>query len=364
MEANIKRYNSFAAELMQHYMNSNKNANILFSPLSILILLAIASDATTGKTCSEIQDVMTNGSVNPEFKDWLIGTQKSITGSKAFSSANAVCVQEKIAKSIKSEFVERLREAYDGELFASADIVSDVNNWVRKTTHGMIDRVADDSVQKFLACLMNAVSFEDKWQAEYDTEEIYENRFTNVDGTVTEVPFLHSNEKYYIENDYFTGFTRPYKISGCVFMALLPRKQKSQRFLIRTLKDINFTSIYQSRTDQYNLNVSIPEFSSSFQDDLTTYCRELGMKEIFTEKADFSPMTSEWLKVDSIIHEAIIEVNRQGTKAAAVSAMFALEGCAPDFARMRYVNLDRPFIYAIIHEKTALPVFTGILNQI
>lgn len=75
-------------------------------------------------------------------------------------------------------------------------------------------------------------------------------------------------------------------------------------------------------------------------------------------------MSSEWLKADAVIHKARIEVDRQGTKASAVSAMVVVAGCAPDYDRIKYVALNRPFLYAIVHEKTGLPVFAGILNRL
>lgn len=257
-----------------------------------------------------------------------------------------------------------MRNDYAGELFASEDIVSDMNKWVRKATNGMIDQIADDSMKNMLACLLNAVSFESGWREEYEDDDIYDEEFTDADGNAKEVPFLHSSEQYYIEDDSFTGFTRPYKDTGFVFMALLPKKKRSQSFLVRALKDTDFTDLYQSRSDQYDLNVSMPEFESSFDDDLTAFCREVGIETVFTEEADFTPMSSEWLKADSIIHKARIEVNRQGTKASAVSAMVVVAGCAPDFDRMKCVELNRPFLYAIVHEDTGLPVFTGILNRL
>lgn len=215
-----------------------------------------------------------------------------------------------------------------------------------------------------LACLLNAVSFKAQWREQYEEDDICDDKFTDVDGNVKVVPFLHSIEQYYIEDDSFTGFTRPYKDAGFVFMALLPKKKNSQSFLVRALKDTVFTVLYQNRTDQYNLRVSMPEFESSFDDDLTAFCREAGIEEVFTEEADFTPMCSEWLKVDSMIHKARIEVNRQGTKASAVSAMLIGDGCVPNFDRVKHVELNRPFLYAIVHEDTGLPVFTGILNRL
>lgn len=360
----IKRYNVFTSDLMQRYIKSRKGENLILSPLSILVLLSIASDATAGETSAEIRKFLNDGEAAPDFAAWLIGIQKSILSSHAMSIANVVCVQKRISESIRPEFIEKVRNDYAGELLASEDIVSSVNEWVKKATNGMIDQIADDSIKDMLACLLNAVSFEAGWQEEYEDDDIFDAEFTDADGNVKEVPFLYSSEQYYIENDSFTGFTRPYKDVGFVFMALLPKKKRSQSFLLRALKNTDFSDLYQSRTDQYDLSVSMPEFESSFNDDLTAFCREVGIEKIFTEKADFTPMSSEWLKADSVIHKARIEVNRQGTKASAVSLMDAVAGCAPDFDRMKYVELNRPFLYAIVHEETGLPVFIGILNRI
>ena len=360
----MKRYNAFTSDLMRRYIKNRKGENVILSPLSILALLSIASDATAGETSAEIKNFLDDGEAAADFAAWLIGIQKSISSSHAISIANAVCVQKRISESIRPEFIEKVRNDYAGELLASEDIVSAVNKWVKKATNGMIDQIADDSMKDMLACLLNAVSFEAKWREEYEEDDIYDDEFTDADGNVKEVPFLHSSEQYYIEDDGFTGFTRPYKDTGFVFMALLPKKKRSQSFLVRALKNTNLTDLYQSRTDQYDLRVSMPEFESSFNDDLTAFCREVGIEKVFTEEADFTPMSSEWLKADSIIHKARIEVNRQGTKASAVSAMVVVAGCAPDFDRMKCVELNRPFLYAIVHEDTGLPVFTGILNRL
>ena len=82
-----------------------------------------------------------------------------------------------------------------------------------------------------------------------------------------------------------------------------------------------------------------------------------------TEEADFSPMSSEWLKIDSIIHKSHIEVDRKGTKAAAVTKAIACCGCAYGY-KVKEVCLDRPFAYAIMNSKTGQPVFVGVCNYI
>ncbi|MBR0216703.1 MAG: hypothetical protein IJL96_07265 [Clostridia bacterium] len=101
---------------------------MIFSPLSILALLSIASDATASETSAEIKRFLDNGEAAPDFATWILSVQKSISSSSMISIANAVCVQNKISKSIRPEFIEKLRNDFAGELFASEDIVSSVNS--------------------------------------------------------------------------------------------------------------------------------------------------------------------------------------------------------------------------------------------
>jgi len=227
----------------------------------------------------------------------------------------------------------------------------------------MIEKIADENMRNMLACLMNAICFEVEWAEKYEEDDITEgDEFTNADGSTSEVTMLRSEEPYYIENDMFTGFIKPYKGLEYSFMALLP-KDESAESLKASLSSTDFSKLFDSKQD-FDVNVTMPEFKYDFSDDLTEYLESLGILKIFSTSADFSPMTDEWLKADGIIHKAHIELDRKGTKAAAASAMVMITGFAPDFARIKYVRLDRPFIYAIMHNDSGLPVFTGIVNKL
>lgn len=154
---------------------------------------------------------------------------------------------------------------------------------------------------------------------------------------------------------------KPYKDEKYVFMALLPKKKKSASFLLRTIKQIDFSKLFNESV-YGTVYVTMPEFKYDFGEDMTELCKELGISTLFTPEADLSPMSSEWLKVDSIIHKAHIEVDRMGTKAVAVTMAYVVDGCAPSMD-FKSVCLDRPFVYAIMDTETCWPVFTGIYNQ-
>ncbi|MBQ9580360.1 MAG: proteinase inhibitor I4 serpin, partial [Lachnospiraceae bacterium] len=230
---------------------------------------------------------------------------------------------------------------------------------VYEKTRGMIPDAAGDSLDNIVACLMNAVAFEAKWEAPYEENDIYEEEFHNEDGSVVNVDMLHSSEYGWIEDRDLTGFLKSYKDEKYAFMALLPDEGAN---MAKIIKNIDFSGLFMKAEDE-KVIVTMPEYKYDFEQDLTEICKELGIRSAFTPEADFSAMSTEWLKLDSIIHKAHIEVDRHGTKAAAVTMGMVMCGCAPMMKR-RIVILDRPFIYAIMDTKTKLPIFVGIYKKV
>ena len=175
---------------------------------------------------------------------------------------------------------------------------------------------------------------------------------------------LRSDEEDYIEDDFYTGFVKNYKGGKYAFMALLPKKKKAKTFWKRAIEQTDFKAYYDSRS-YAEVVARIPEFEIATDMELTGFCQSIGIKSIFNPDADFSGMTTqEPLMVSSVLQKAVIKVDRAGTKAAAVSAMYVVAGCAPDFDNIKYVELDRPFVYAVVDRESGLPVFSGVVNKL
>ena len=173
---------------------------------------------------------------------------------------------------------------------------------------------------------------------------------------------LLSYEGTYLENENFRGFMKPYKDDKFSYGALLPREEKYEL----TESDIaSFNLSNYRRNDDASVEVIMPEFSCDTSEDLTKAFGELGINKAFTEEADFSDFTSEWVKVDGVYQKAHIEVNREGTKAAAVTVVAAdILGCPDMDIEVQEVVLNRPFMYAVIHNETNIPVFVGVVQQL
>lgn len=357
-----KEYNCLAKTILNKYIDENHVSNQLLSPLSIIMLLAIAADATLGVTKDEITKVMTNDLEFEKARVLLSEIQAVLSSTTALSIANAVCVSHKIEDKILPEYKECLQNIFDGKMFASKNIMGDVNKWVNEKTHGLIEKLIDkESNDETAASLINAVAFKADWADEFKEEDIIDKEFENADGTKKMIPMLHGKGNVYIETDYCTGFIKFYKGSNFSFMALLP-KDKGNDSIRSTIEQLDFSAVFYKRSF-VTVNIVMPEFEYECTKNLTHIFKELGIKTVFSNDADFSKMTTKRLKAGSIIHKARIELDRKGTKAVAVTYMGLPVVSAAIMLPPKQVVLDRPFIYAIMHNKTGLPVFTGVLNK-
>lgn len=357
----IAHYNSFSRTLLQKC--KKKNENLILSPFSLLMLLAVAADATSGLTKKEIANALYNADYYEETKKLLCELQKLIL-SDTFMSSNAVCIDQRFEKHVLPDFMKTLNTGFGGNVFASGNIQEEVNKWVTEKTKGLIKEISlpKKPYEMLAACLLNAVAFKAGWENKVEGTAIKQEEFENIDTTINKVSMMHSKEKSYIEDDYYVGFVKPYQ-KDFSFMALLP-KEKGPIFLEKAIGKLDMTTLFANKTPD-KVMVTMPEFESQCSSDLRAACEVMGIRTVFTNEADFSPMIDDVpLQAGTIKQKALIKVNREGTEAAAVTYMPAITTIGVRLEpEPKVIKLDRPFVYAIMHNETSIPVFIGILNS-
>ena len=356
------RINRLSAVLLKELSQQHKEDNFVFSPLSAYVLLSMTADATAGRAKKELTDLLCGKGDFTQTLSILVALQKKLSEKNTFSSANAVIVREDLEHSIVPGYEERLEALFDGRLFATDHVAEHVNNWVRKRTGGLIPSIADDSMEDVLLCMVNACSFLADWNTQYEWCQIENRDFHNVDQSVSRVKMLHSYEDIYIENSSFFGFAKPYKNKSHSYVVLLPKDEK--RALQTFGEELDFAALIKGK-DNTCADVLMPEFSCSTDTDLTNMLKGQGIRTVFTPEADFSPISSEWLKVDAIKQKANIQVDRRGTKAYVVSDERFICGAAPlEFPEEKTILVNRPFLFAVVHNETGIPVFLGAVNHL
>ena len=357
----LKRYNALGAHLAAHlsaHPGAEGTGNAVFSPLSVLALLGMVMEAAGNGTRAEILGALGFGENYRELRQALKELRGRLTRDGALSSANAAAVRRDLRESVRPDWLSRLRGAYAGELFAAEDTAAAVNEWVGRKTRGMITDLADRSVGEMPACFLNALAFDGKWDEPYLKEDVEEGGFRNADGTVSTVPMLRSTEWTCVGDERFTGFAKPYRGGAYELMALLPRDEACADPL-PLLRETDLTALYEERKTG-GVAAVMPEFGAALSADLKEACMALGIRRAFSPEADFSSMTDRPLTIGALRHRAVIGVSRKGTKAAAATMAGLVTGFLPESERE--VVLDRPFLFAVMHGETGLPVFEGAVR--
>lgn len=240
----------------------------------------------------------------------------------------------------------------------------DINNWVKKNTDGMIEKIIDDLDPDAVMYLINTVLFDAEWENIYKKDEIRDSTFTALDSTKRTVSMMYSTEQRYLDDGKATGFIKPYK-SGYSFVALLPNGDISLSDYVASMTGKSFIDTIKSAKD-VPVETAIPKFSYDYDIEMSGALKALGMTKPFdAAKADFSALGSSDsgnIFISRVLHKAYIAVDGKGTKAGAATA--ADIKATSDIGGLYSVTLDRPFVYAVIDDAYGLPVFIGAVTDI
>ncbi|MBQ8147463.1 MAG: serpin family protein [Lachnospiraceae bacterium] len=374
-EAFITSSADFSIELFRQSVQTNtQEDNVLISPQSVLSALAMTANGAGDSTRTEMESVLCNGMTIEEFNPYMYTYNQQLADSDdvTFHMANSIWMKDDAdALQVKEDFLITDKTYYNADAYLAPfdeSTVNDINNWVDTNTNGMIDSLLMEIPDQTVMYLINALAFEGEWETPYkETQIIEQGTFTNSNGVEETVPMLNSCENLYIEGEHATGFIKYYKGGEFAFLALLPEEGMSVEEYVDTLTGESYLELYENREYQ-EVIVRIPEFSYEYSTELKEPLTNMGMEEAFQPNANFTNMATtdtELLYINRVLHKTYIELDRSGTKAAAVTAVeMNGETASAEEEAPPSVILDRPFVYAIIDTETGLPVFMGTVNTV
>lgn len=360
----------FAVELFKKAATEAEGKNVLVSPLSVHIALAMTANGANGKTLEEMQALLCGeydmDELN-EYFDYYIGTVSSGDSNK-LNIANSIWIRDDGSINVKDSFIKTNEEYYESQIFRKAfnkETVGEINGWVDENTNGMIDKIITQIDSATVMYLINAISFEDEWKNVYSESDIYDGFFTNISGEKLDVQMMSSVESLYIETENAKGFIKKYKDDRYSFVAVLPNADVNINDYISSLTSEELYSILLNATSMGGI-ANIPEFTCEYSITLNNTLAELGMPTSFdSSAADFSNIGSSDqgnLYIGNVLHKTFIQVDKRGTKA---SASTSVEVTVESTAIYDWeITLDRPFVYMIVDNETTLPVFIGALTDI
>ena len=369
-----KEYRRFSLDLLnQTIKDAGGEGNVMVSPASVMMALDMVAAGAKGDTLKQLTDVFAKGQGALDQQAYAAALMDKINGSKdvEFTCANAVWNNEKLlGDGINTRYVDYIKETFLAEYKAEAfgnGTADEINKWADEHTKHMISEIVKDIDPYTAMILVNAICFDGKWETEYEDYQVKTGKFTKADGSTQNVMFLSDETRDYFETDKATGFMKAYKGGEYAFLAILPKDGSiSANAFAKDFTAEDYEKFIKSVTTQYDVFSKMPEFKSDFELTMNDTLKTLGAGDVFDEnKADLSGIAGEPgdLFVSKVIHKTHIEVDRTGTKAAAVTEV-SVEVASAEPPEFKTVNCDRPFVYAIVDVKTMTPIFIGTVNEV
>lgn len=357
---------NFAVELFKQ--SADKTKNSMISPLSVMLALSMTANGADGETLAQMERVL-GGSMDIDTLNKYLGSFTSnLPSSKRAktSVANSIWMRED-GLNVKKEFLETNAKYYNADAYSAPfnqDTLNDINNWVSDKTDGTIDKILDQVPSDAVMYLINALVFDAEWEQIYRKDQIYEGEFNGKNGK-QKVSMMNSSESVYLSDGQAMGFVKPYA-DGYSFAAMLPNENVSIEDYIASMSGDKFIQTIKKATSDdaefCTVNVNMPKFKAEYSVEMNSALASLGIVDAFDGKADFSGIDSSGnLCISRVVHKTFINVDERGTKAGAATAVEMKETAALE---TNTVNLDRPFVYAIIENKTNLPIFIGAVMNI
>lgn len=354
----------FGFNLLEDVRSREPGTNIFISPLSISIALTMTYNGAVGETQHAMAEVL-------EIDELELDTvNRSNAALRESLESRGSEVQLSIANSIwgrqgvefNPDFLNRNQEFFDAEIaaldFNAPEAAETINGWVDTNTKGKIKKIVQRIDPRTLIMLINAIYFKGSWQAEFDKSRTRHGIFHLSDGSEKQVPMMTREGAYpYFRGDTFEAANLPYGDGDVSMYIFLPNRDSNLDEFLGGLNPENWenwlTQFNEVMDDSLML---LPRFKLEYEVKLNDTLKTLGMEVAFGGGADFTGMGPS-LFISEVRHKAFVEVNEEGTEAAAVTVVVGVESAPPSFI------VDRPFFFAIYDDKTKSILFMGVVVE-
>jgi serine protease inhibitor len=367
----IAGINTFAGNLNNRLTKDEPNS-LFFSPFSIEAALAMTAAGARGETLAEMKKTLhLPEDPHPEFGKLIAHLNmdgRDILRPYELRVANAIWAQKDYPW--RNEFIDLTRKHYGSGLvevnFAETEAARKrINDWVEKETREKIKELIPTGVLSAMTkmVLANAIYFKGNWQYQFDKKKTVDSPFTRADLSKVNVPLMHQTGQFaYGQFNMFVNrdgegvqvLELPYSGRELSMLVFLPDNPEGANRLAQWLGNGNFD---QTKLRMQEVKVALPRFKAESKFLLNKPLFDLGMKKAFGP-ADFTGMSPDGknLLISHVLHKAFVDVNEEGTEAAAATAVVVARASA---ANEPVFRADRPFVYLIRDNKSGVALFMG-----
>ena len=364
----VEADNLFGINLFKEVLEAAEpEENVMISPLSVSLALAMTYNGADGDTKEAMEKTLelyglTVDEINENYK-MLIDALASVDPKVLMSIANSIWYEQTF--NVEQDFIDVNQDYFYAEVspldFTNPDAVTTINNWVADKTKNKITEILDQIPAEAVMYLINAIYFKGIWKYEFDESETEEKPFYLSDGTTKDVPMMAQEGSFnYFSNDILQAVEMPYGAGNYSMIILLPQSNKTPDDIIDQLSNENWNRWLSEFYEAEKVQIHLPKFKFEYEDSLNNELINMGMEIAFSPyDADFSKINPlEQLYISRVIHKSFIEVNEEGTEAAAVTLVEISRIISePETGIHFYVN--QPFIFAIKEKYTNTIIFMG-----
>ena len=352
--------NELGFRLLSLRAEGEAGGNVFLSSFSVYLALAMTYNGANGRTKAALARLLGIGDLSLDEVNAgcraLSSIGQGLEPDVEIETANAIWVGEGLEPAV--DFVETIRGCFGGE-FASVDFgepaTADViNRWVAEETHDRIEElVTPELIARAIMVLTNAVAFKGIWSSAFDEERTREMDFTLPDGSTREHAMMSQEGLFaYMENESFQGIELAYG-DGRVCMTVLLPKEHVTLPEAQSMLTLGSWQAWMGGFGSMRGHVALPRFTIAYEAELVPNLSSIGGDAI--TETDFSGMGVGPLMISNVIHKTFIDVNEEGTEAAAATAVVMVRSPAMGFRMI----VDRPFFCAIRDRETGLLLFMG-----
>jgi len=367
--------NQFALDYYSK-LKSKDSGNIFFSPFSISSAFVMTYEGAKSETAEEMRSVF----YFPEDSNLRRTEYASIfdelnKGDKKYklSSANALWAQQDYQFS--KDYFDNVEKYYSGKA-TNLDFKKDpegsritINSWVENQTNEKIKDLIPSGLINTMTKLVltNAIYFKGEWVKQFNKNDTKEENFRTSNGGAVKAQMMQRTDDEaifnYAENSDLQILEMPYSGNELSILLLLPKNDNLTK--LESILSTKNISDWKKNLEEQRVKIYIPKFKFETKYFMADDLKEMGMPLAFSDSADFFGMTASGkkdLKIDEAIHQAFVEVNEEGTEAAAATAviMAPLGAAGPQKEpKIPIFRADHPFIFLIQQKSTGDILFMG-----
>ncbi len=363
----IQADNTFAFNLFREINEQAGDSNIFISPLSVAMALGMTYNGAAGATREAMQQTlalegMMLEEINQAYRD-LIDLLRKLDHRVEFTLANSIWYRD--TWTFNSDFLETTRTYFDAEVaaldFSNPQAGRTINDWVNDKTNGKIPEIVPQQIPIYIVMyLINAIYFKADWAAQFDKSLTEDGPFTLKDGSQITAKMMWHDEPARVwrhRGQDINVVDVPYGGRAFSMTILIPDTPTAIDSVGGALTQQQW-DLWIAGLDSTSLVISMPKFTIEYEIGLNQTLDSLGMGVAFQPYvADFSRMCCRPgdIYIDSVKHKAFVDVNEEGTEAAAATSV----GIAPVSAGPPSLVIDRPFVFVIREKYSGTILFMG-----